>query len=47
VVVEASTHSPWIGQLFGELGLETIVANPRRVGLIGQAELIGWVERKG
>jgi transposase len=37
VVVEAGTHSPWISRLFTELGMETIVANPRKVRLIGQA----------
>jgi len=34
VVVEASTHSPWITELLGSFGHEVIVANPRRVALI-------------
>ena len=37
VVLEAGTHSPWMGRLFAEIGHEVIVANPRRVQLIGQA----------
>jgi hypothetical protein len=37
VVVEAGTHSPWIRRFFAEVGFEIIVANPRRVQLIGQA----------
>jgi transposase len=37
VVIEAGTHSPWIRRFFAEVGFEIIVANPRRVQLIGQA----------
>jgi transposase len=37
VVIEAGTHSPWVSRLFGEAGLEVIVANPRKVKLIAQA----------
>ena len=37
VVIEAGTHSPWISRFFAEVGFEIIVANPRRVQLIGQA----------
>jgi len=38
VVLEVGTHSPWSSRLLGELGLEVVVANPRRVKLISQAE---------
>lgn len=31
VVLEVSTHSPWVAALFGELGHEVIVANARAV----------------
>ena len=31
VVIEVSTHSPWVAALFGQLGHEVIVANPRAV----------------
>jgi transposase len=34
VVIEASTHSPWIAQQLESYGHEVIVANPRRVALI-------------
>lgn len=34
VVLEASTHSPWVGRLIKDLGHELIVANPRHVHLI-------------
>lgn len=37
VVIEAGTHSPWVSRLFGEAGLEVVVANPRKVRLIAQA----------
>jgi transposase len=37
VVVEAGTHSPWISRVFSDLGMEVIVANPRRVQLITQS----------
>src|ERR1700758_4769558 len=30
------THSPWISRLFSELGHEVIVANARKVRLIGE-----------
>ncbi len=36
VVLEAGTHSPWIGRLIAACGHETIVANPRRLRLIYQ-----------
>lgn len=34
IVIEASTHSPWICELLQSYGHEVIVANPRRVALI-------------
>lgn len=34
VVLEVSTHSPWVSRLLTGLGHEVIVANPRRVQLI-------------
>lgn len=37
VAMEAGTHSPWISRLLEELGHEVIVANPRRVRLIGES----------
>jgi transposase len=38
VVLEVGTHSPWISRLLESRGHEVIVANPRRVRLIGQGE---------
>jgi transposase len=35
--LEAGTHSPWISRLLTELGQEVVVANPRKVALIGQS----------
>jgi transposase len=35
VVLETSTHSPWLSRLVHELGHEVIVANARRLQLIG------------
>lgn len=37
VVLEVSTHSPWISRLLEELGHEVLVANPRKVQLISHA----------
>jgi transposase len=34
IVLEVGTHSPWVSRLLSDLGLEVIVANPRRVRLI-------------
>lgn len=34
VVLEVSTHSPWVSRLLATLGHEVLVANPRRVQLI-------------
>lgn len=36
VVIETSTHSPWVNHLLLELGHEVLVANPRRVRLISE-----------
>jgi len=36
VVIEVGTHSAWVAELLGELGHETLVANPRRVQLISK-----------
>ena len=37
IVVEIGTHSPWISRLLSELGHEVIVANARKVRLIGES----------
>src|SRR6476659_9873104 len=37
IALEIGTHSPWIGRLLGELGREVIVANARKVRLIGES----------
>src|ERR1700746_3641753 len=37
IAVEIGTHSPWISRLLGELGHEVIVANARKVRLIGES----------
>ena len=37
VVLEASTHSPWMSRLISELGHETVVASPRQLKLISQS----------
>lgn len=34
VALEVGPHSPWQSRLLGEMGLEVIVANPRKVALI-------------
>jgi hypothetical protein len=34
VALEVGRHSPWLSRLLKELGLEVIVANPRKVALI-------------
>lgn len=38
VVIEVGTHSPWVSRVLSRLGHEVIVANPRKVRLIGQSE---------
>jgi transposase len=37
VALEIGTHSPWISRLLNELGHEVIVANARKVRLIGES----------
>ena len=37
IAVEIGTHSPWISRLLKELGHEVIVANARKVRLIGES----------
>lgn len=38
VILEVGTHSPWVSRLFGGLGHEVVVANPRRVRRIAGQE---------
>lgn len=37
IALEIGTHSPWISRLLGKLGHEVIVANARKVRLIGES----------
>src|SRR5678815_1613127 len=37
ITLETGTHSPWISRLLSELGHEVIVANARKVRLIGES----------
>src|ERR1700758_3536770 len=37
IALEIGTHSPWISRLLSELGHELIVANARKVRLIGES----------
>jgi transposase len=37
MAVEIGTHSPWVSRLLGELGHEVMVANARKVRLIGES----------
>jgi transposase len=37
IVLEIGTHSPWISRLLTQLGHEVIVANARKVRLIGES----------
>src|SRR5512140_866313 len=37
IALEIGTHSPWISRLLSELGYEVIVANARKVRLIGES----------
>jgi len=37
IALEIGTHSPWISRLLSELGQEVIVANARKVRLIGES----------
>jgi transposase len=34
IALEAGTHSPWVSRLLKELGLEVLVANPRKLRLV-------------
>ena len=48
MALEIGTHSPWISRLLGKLGHEVIVANARKVRLIGESrrKTIGWMRRR-
>src|SRR5262249_50278870 len=37
IALETGTHSPWVSRLLSELGHEVIVANARKVRLIGES----------
>src|SRR5438045_7708506 len=37
IALEIGTHSPWISRLLSDLGHEVIVANVRKVRLIGES----------
>src|SRR4029077_1043504 len=37
IALEIGTHSPWISRLLGDLGHEVIVANARKVRLMGES----------
>src|SRR5579864_5667332 len=37
IALEIGTHSPWISRLLSEVGHEVIVANARKVRLIGES----------
>ena len=37
IALDTGTHSPWVSRLLGELGHEVIVANARKVRLIGES----------
>ena len=37
IALEIGTHSPWISRLLSEFGYEVIVANARKVRLIGES----------
>lgn len=37
VALEVGTHSPWVKELLGKCGHEVVVANPRKVRLIGES----------
>jgi transposase len=38
LVMEAGTHSPWISRFLDSLGMEVVVANPRKTRTISQSE---------
>lgn len=37
IALEVGSHSPWVARLLQELGHEVIVANPRKIPLIGES----------
>lgn len=37
IALEAGTHSPWISRVLASMGHDVVVANPRKVALIGQS----------
>ena len=47
IALETGMHSPWISRLLGELGHEVIVANARKLRLIGKVarRMIGWMRQ--
>ena len=47
IALEIGTHSPWISRLLRQLGHEVIVANARKVRLIGESgrKTTGWMHR--
>ena len=47
IALEIGTHSPWISRLLSELGHEVIVANARKVRLIGESgrKTTVWMRR--
>jgi hypothetical protein len=47
VALEIGTHSLWISRLWNELGHEVIVANARKVRLIGGSRLLYPSELRG
>lgn len=38
IALEVGQHSPWLSRLLVELGLEVIVGNPRKIGLISASD---------
>jgi hypothetical protein len=48
IALEIGTHSPWISRLLSEMGHEVIVANARKVRLIGRVarKTIGWMRKR-
>jgi transposase len=48
IALEIGTHSPWISRLLSDLGHEVIVANARKVRLIGESRKKDdhWMRRR-